>query len=115
MEGYEIRMTADFSKETSDRRKALLALRPRLHQLEVKYGLFKPARMWTTKNGVSKDFYDPEDLRLFLESLQTQYMDTITPTWPQELSTERQCALPRLSSPGKQAIMLQIFTTGGEI
>ncbi|KAJ1213434.1 hypothetical protein NDU88_001071 [Pleurodeles waltl] len=40
-----IRMTADFSKETSERRKAFLALRPRLRQLEIKFGLFEPARM----------------------------------------------------------------------
>ncbi|KAJ1124291.1 hypothetical protein NDU88_002752 [Pleurodeles waltl] len=34
--------------------------------------------MWITKNGVSRDFYDPDDLRLFLEGLQnqTQSMDT---------------------------------------
>ncbi|KAJ1118248.1 hypothetical protein NDU88_006443 [Pleurodeles waltl] len=62
VEGYEIRRKADFSKETNDRRKALLALRPQMRQLEVKYGLFEPARLWVTKSFVSKDFYDPEDL-----------------------------------------------------
>ncbi|KAJ1110633.1 hypothetical protein NDU88_007982 [Pleurodeles waltl] len=67
MDGLEIRLTADFSKETSECRRAFLALRPRLHQMEVKYGLFEPARMLITKNEVSKDFYDPEDLRVFLE------------------------------------------------
>ncbi|KAJ1197819.1 hypothetical protein NDU88_001667, partial [Pleurodeles waltl] len=72
-EGYEIRITADYSKETSDRRKVFLALRPRMCQLEVKYGLFKPARLWVTKN------YDPEDLQLFLDSLQPQSIDTTTP------------------------------------
>ncbi|KAJ1097667.1 hypothetical protein NDU88_002784 [Pleurodeles waltl] len=46
----QIRMTANFSKETSERRKAFLALRPRLRQLEIKFGLFEPARMWITKN-----------------------------------------------------------------
>ncbi|KAJ1135356.1 hypothetical protein NDU88_001796 [Pleurodeles waltl] len=45
MEGYEMPMTADFSKETSDRRKVFLALRPRLRQLELKYRLFEPARI----------------------------------------------------------------------
>ncbi|KAJ1136936.1 hypothetical protein NDU88_003350 [Pleurodeles waltl] len=53
---HDIRITADYSKETNERRKAFLALRPRLRQLEMKYGLFDPARMWVTKNGVSKDF-----------------------------------------------------------
>ncbi|KAJ1206644.1 hypothetical protein NDU88_002046 [Pleurodeles waltl] len=65
---HDIRITADYSKETNERRKAFLALRPRLRQLEMKYGLFDPARMWVTKNGVSKAFYNPEELRLFLDS-----------------------------------------------
>ncbi|KAJ1148909.1 hypothetical protein NDU88_001733 [Pleurodeles waltl] len=38
----------------------------------MKYGLFEPASMWITKNGVSKDFYDPEDLQMFLDGLQHQ-------------------------------------------
>ncbi|KAJ1211072.1 hypothetical protein NDU88_006434 [Pleurodeles waltl] len=81
---YEIRITADYSKDTNERRKAFLALRPRLRQLEIKYGLFDPARMWVTRNGVSKDFYNPEDLRLFLDSFQHQPMDSTTPTRPQD-------------------------------
>ncbi|KAJ1194319.1 hypothetical protein NDU88_003608 [Pleurodeles waltl] len=46
----EIRLSADFSKETVDRRRAFLSLRPRLRHLDVKFGLFEPARMWITKN-----------------------------------------------------------------
>ncbi|KAJ1171507.1 hypothetical protein NDU88_003368 [Pleurodeles waltl] len=57
-EGYKIRITADYSKETNEHRKAFKALRPRLHQLEVKYGLFEPARLWVTKNGVSKEYQE---------------------------------------------------------
>ncbi|KAJ1138287.1 hypothetical protein NDU88_004678 [Pleurodeles waltl] len=75
---HEIRITADYSKETNEPRKAFLALRPRLRQLEMKYGLFDPARMWVTKNGVSKDFYNPDELRLFLDSFQSQPMDSIS-------------------------------------
>ncbi|KAJ1164971.1 hypothetical protein NDU88_005401 [Pleurodeles waltl] len=37
--------------------------------LDVKFGLFEPARMWITKNGESRTFYDPEDLKTFLEGL----------------------------------------------
>ncbi|KAJ1141524.1 hypothetical protein NDU88_007854 [Pleurodeles waltl] len=74
MDQHDIRITADYSKETNDRRKAFLALRTRLHQLEIKYGLFDPARMWVTKNRVSKDFYNPEELQLFLDSFQPQSM-----------------------------------------
>ncbi|KAJ1137671.1 hypothetical protein NDU88_004069 [Pleurodeles waltl] len=72
---HEIRITADYSKETNERRKAFLALRPRLRKLEMKYGLFEPARMWITKNGVSKDLYNLDELRLFLDSFQSQPMD----------------------------------------
>ncbi|KAJ1129816.1 hypothetical protein NDU88_008181 [Pleurodeles waltl] len=73
---HNIPITADYSKETNERRKAFLALRPRLHQLEMKYGLFDPTRMWVTKNGPSKDFYIPEELRLFLDSFLSQSMDS---------------------------------------
>ncbi|KAJ1204842.1 hypothetical protein NDU88_000280 [Pleurodeles waltl] len=74
---HEIRITGDYSKETNKRRKAFLALRPLLRKLEMKYGLFDPARMWVSKNGVSKDFYDPDELRLFLDSFQSQPMDSL--------------------------------------
>ncbi|KAJ1084280.1 hypothetical protein NDU88_004432 [Pleurodeles waltl] len=80
LDDLEVRLMADFSKETSERRRAFLSLRPclRLHLLDVKYGLFEPARMWITKNGVSRDFCDPDDLQVFQEGLQnqTQSMDT---------------------------------------
>ncbi|KAJ1211503.1 hypothetical protein NDU88_006862 [Pleurodeles waltl] len=46
----------------------------------MKYGLFDPARMWVTKNGVSKDFYNPEELRLFLDSFQSQPKDSTNST-----------------------------------
>ncbi|KAJ1198763.1 hypothetical protein NDU88_002602 [Pleurodeles waltl] len=75
MDGHTIRILVDFSKETSERRKAFLAPRRQLRQMEVKYGLFDPARM---KNGASKDFYDLEDLRSFLDGL--SLMDTSTQT-----------------------------------
>ncbi|KAJ1150982.1 hypothetical protein NDU88_003769 [Pleurodeles waltl] len=42
--------------------------------------------MWVTKTGVSKDFYNPEDLRLFLDSFQHQPMDSATLTRPQDTS-----------------------------
>ncbi|KAJ1090052.1 hypothetical protein NDU88_003192 [Pleurodeles waltl] len=55
-DGYEVRITGDFSRETNERRKGFLALRPRMRQFEEKYGLFEPARLWITKNGVAKKF-----------------------------------------------------------
>ncbi|KAJ1187109.1 hypothetical protein NDU88_003888 [Pleurodeles waltl] len=98
MDGQEIRMSADFSKETSECRRAFLAFRPRLRQIKVKYGLFEPARMWITKNGVSEDFYDPEDLRSFLDSLMS--MDITTPTPPQDLPATTQNASFQSLAPG---------------
>ncbi|KAJ1120841.1 hypothetical protein NDU88_008990 [Pleurodeles waltl] len=68
----EIRFSADFSKETAERRKAFLSLRTRLRHLDMKFGLFEPARMWITKNRESQNFYDPEDLRAFLDGLHDQ-------------------------------------------
>ncbi|KAJ1187659.1 hypothetical protein NDU88_004433 [Pleurodeles waltl] len=88
MDKLEVRITADYSKDTTERRKAFLSLRPRLRQLEVKYGLFDPARMWITKNGVSRDFYNPEELRLFLDSLQTQTKQTAASNWSQDIMEE---------------------------
>ncbi|KAJ1156908.1 hypothetical protein NDU88_009625 [Pleurodeles waltl] len=82
----EIRLSADFSKETAERRKAFLSFRTQLRHLDVKFGLFKPARMWITKNGESLNFYDPEDLRTFLEGLhdQAQSMEMTAQT-PQDI------------------------------
>ncbi|KAJ1149513.1 hypothetical protein NDU88_002320 [Pleurodeles waltl] len=43
LEGHEIRVAADFSRLTNEKRKAFLALRPQLRNLDIKYGLFEPA------------------------------------------------------------------------
>ncbi|KAJ1204563.1 hypothetical protein NDU88_000009 [Pleurodeles waltl] len=83
---HDIRITADYSKDTNERRKAFLALRPGLRQLEMKYGLFDPARMWVTKNGVSSDFDNPEELKLFLDSFQHQPTDFISTSRPLDVS-----------------------------
>ncbi|KAJ1120344.1 hypothetical protein NDU88_008515 [Pleurodeles waltl] len=42
--------------------------------------------MWVTNNGVSKDFYNPEELRLSLDSFQHQPMDPTTSIRPQDAS-----------------------------
>ncbi|KAJ1180586.1 hypothetical protein NDU88_005807 [Pleurodeles waltl] len=49
VEGYDIRLTADYSKDTNDCRKAFLALWPHLRQLEMKYGLFNPGECVSPK------------------------------------------------------------------
>ncbi|KAJ1124201.1 hypothetical protein NDU88_002662 [Pleurodeles waltl] len=76
----EIWMSADFSKETAYRRKAFLSFRTQLRRLEVKIGLFEPARMWITKNGESRNVYDPEELRRFLEGLPVHGNDRPPPS-----------------------------------
>ncbi|KAJ1156902.1 hypothetical protein NDU88_009619 [Pleurodeles waltl] len=87
-------MMADFSKETSERRKAFLALRPLLRHLEIRFGLCKPAKMWITKNNVSKDFYDPTDLSLYLDSFSDRPMDTASRLPSQALITTAWKSLP---------------------
>ncbi|KAJ1180521.1 hypothetical protein NDU88_005742 [Pleurodeles waltl] len=98
MNNLQIWMTADFSKETSEHREAFLALRPRLRQLEIKFGLFEPARMWIIKNNVSKDLYDPTDLSLYLDSFSDRPMDTASRSQPQALITTTLNSLPKESA-----------------
>ncbi|KAJ1089087.1 hypothetical protein NDU88_002240 [Pleurodeles waltl] len=85
----EIRLSPDFSKETAERRKAFLSLHTRLRHLDVKFGLFEPARTWITKNGESLNFYDAEDHRAFLDGIhdqsQTMEMTIQTPLDIQDL------------------------------
>ncbi|KAJ1150434.1 hypothetical protein NDU88_003225 [Pleurodeles waltl] len=80
----EIRLSANFSRETAEQRSAFLSLRSRLCHLDVKFGLFEPAWMWITKNGESRTFYNPEDLRMFSEGLQdmSQTMETTPQSSP---------------------------------
>ncbi|KAJ1203493.1 hypothetical protein NDU88_007278 [Pleurodeles waltl] len=116
MGGLEIRLTADFSKETSESRRAFLTLRPSLPKLEVKYGLFELARIWITKNEVSKDIYDPEDLRSFLVGLQiqTQSMDIASPVRSQDLPWGTQGDDPRSLPSEKWDGSPQTPNLGGE-
>ncbi|KAJ1118121.1 hypothetical protein NDU88_006316 [Pleurodeles waltl] len=41
LEGHEIRVAVDFSRLTNKKRKAFLALRPQLRNLDIKFGLFR--------------------------------------------------------------------------
>ncbi|KAJ1105237.1 hypothetical protein NDU88_002645 [Pleurodeles waltl] len=74
--------------------------------------------MWITKNGESRNFYDPEDLQVFLEGLQnqTQSMDTATPIHPDML---RPLPDVTLSTPASEVVgrtdgPLWTPTLGGE-
>ncbi|KAJ1108402.1 hypothetical protein NDU88_005778 [Pleurodeles waltl] len=108
LDQHNIRITADYSKETNDRRKAFLALRPRLRQLEIKYGLFDPARMWVTKNRVSKDFYNPEELQLFPDSFQPQSMDSTSTSGSHDNGGDNEGNL----SPGQEKTDTALCDTG---
>ncbi|KAJ1209540.1 hypothetical protein NDU88_004914 [Pleurodeles waltl] len=106
MDQHDIPITADYSEETNDRRKAILALR--LRQLEIKYGLFDPARMWVTKNGVSKDFYNPKELQLFLDSFQPQSMDSTSTSDSHDNGGDNEGNLP----PGQEKTDTALCDTG---
>ncbi|KAJ1100673.1 hypothetical protein NDU88_005754 [Pleurodeles waltl] len=71
--------------------------------------------MWITKNGVSKDFYDSEDLRSFLDGLLP--MDTSIPIPPWNPPATGQNARPKASPQhGRgQTTTLQISIPGDEI
>ncbi|KAJ1191049.1 hypothetical protein NDU88_000366 [Pleurodeles waltl] len=64
LEGHVVRMAADFSRETNKKWKAFLALRPQLRKLDIKFGLFEPARMWITQDeGRQRICGSPTELR----------------------------------------------------
>ncbi|KAJ1083021.1 hypothetical protein NDU88_003182 [Pleurodeles waltl] len=46
LDGHEIRVAANFSRLTNEKRKAFLAFRPQLRKLDIKYGLLEPARIY---------------------------------------------------------------------
>ncbi|KAJ1216947.1 hypothetical protein NDU88_004545 [Pleurodeles waltl] len=48
LEGHEIRVAADFSRVTNEKRKAFLALRPQLRKVDIKFGIFESARRCLT-------------------------------------------------------------------
>ncbi|KAJ1155424.1 hypothetical protein NDU88_008154 [Pleurodeles waltl] len=98
-ERYKVRIATDFSKVTNNCRKAFLSMRPLLSQLDVKNSLFQSAQMWITKNGKSKDFYEPEDLRLFLDNLLAQVMDRTSLDWLLGQTTDPQGILPSHALP----------------
>ncbi|KAJ1143766.1 hypothetical protein NDU88_010071 [Pleurodeles waltl] len=73
-EDWELQSAPDFSRDTNDKQRECLALQPQLRQMNIKFGLFEPARMWITKDGKYKDFYDLQALRQFLDNLLQQPM-----------------------------------------
>ncbi|KAJ1208163.1 hypothetical protein NDU88_003549 [Pleurodeles waltl] len=52
LEGHEVWVAADLSRVTNEKQKAFLALRLQLRKLDIKFGLFEPARMWEEDNVV---------------------------------------------------------------
>ncbi|KAJ1120804.1 hypothetical protein NDU88_008953 [Pleurodeles waltl] len=75
LEGHKVRVAADFSRIMNEKRKAFLALRPQLRKLDIKFGLFEPARMRITYNDKLRDFIETMDLGSFLDDLTQCSMD----------------------------------------
>ncbi|KAJ1164813.1 hypothetical protein NDU88_005247 [Pleurodeles waltl] len=107
-EDRELRMAPDFSRDINEKQRAFLALRPQLLQLDIKFGLFKPAQMIITKDGKSKDFLDAEALRQSLDNLLPQPMDSssaaaLTKPGLQETSSQPQHHIVEQGSAGPQS------------
>ncbi|KAJ1090461.1 hypothetical protein NDU88_003593 [Pleurodeles waltl] len=96
-ESYEVRISVEFSKEPNKHRKGFLSLRPQLCQLEVKYGLFDPARIWITKDGKSRDFYEPKEHH-YLDKLSAQVMDTTPLAIHRKQTTDWQSVSPSFTT-----------------
>lgn len=73
-EGRNISFFPDFSKGTVERRRQMLALRPRLQHLQARYGLFAPACFWVTLHNQTRTFEDPQLLLQFVEEQEAMLM-----------------------------------------
>ncbi|KAJ1079976.1 hypothetical protein NDU88_000198 [Pleurodeles waltl] len=96
----EIRIAADFSRQTNEKRKSFLALRPQLHHLNIKFGLVKSTRMRIMIDGKSRDFFEPTDLCSFSDGLSTQPMDLESTDLPSTPSTLSDSTRPTDTDPG---------------
>ncbi|KAJ1167305.1 hypothetical protein NDU88_007697 [Pleurodeles waltl] len=92
----EIRLSADFSKETADQRRAFLSLR----HLDVKFGLFEPARMWITMNACSSSRAPNERDRKTLGDLHLHFPVLIDPPFRPQICTCPTHPTPRRREPG---------------
>lgn len=66
-EGRSISFFPDLCKTSVDKRRRFLAMRPRLQQLQARYGLLYPARLRVTFHNVTKTYDDPREVLQFLE------------------------------------------------
>ncbi|KAJ1174343.1 hypothetical protein NDU88_006165 [Pleurodeles waltl] len=69
--------------------------------------------MWITKNGIAKDFYDPEDLRAFLDGLSLAESSTLTPHRDM-MATDQSTSLHDLAPGGTGSEHLLSPAPGGE-
>ncbi|KAJ1205804.1 hypothetical protein NDU88_001230 [Pleurodeles waltl] len=93
----EIRITGDFSKEANECLRGFLALQTRMRQLEV-------CETMDHQQWISKNFYDQEDLQIYLDSLQSQSMDTMDSDRPLRPSCDNRdtsLPLPSQERPGR--------------
>lgn len=74
IDGHKVSFFPDLSKPTMDRRKKLLAYRPRLQQLQARFGLLYPAKLRVTLHNHTRTFEDPDLLAAFLDSKEAELM-----------------------------------------
>nr|XP_033818516.1 IgGFc-binding protein-like [Geotrypetes seraphini] len=79
-DGYSILFVPDLSKKTAQLRKQMLAYRPKLKELNAKYGMMYPARMRVTLNNNTKDFTEPSALADFIEEMSPSSIDAVNGT-----------------------------------
>lgn len=73
-ESHRISFFPDLAKPTVDRRKRLLEFRPRLQQLQARYGLMYPAKLRVTLHNQTRTFEDPDVLAAYLEAKEADQM-----------------------------------------
>ncbi|KAJ1166644.1 hypothetical protein NDU88_007043 [Pleurodeles waltl] len=69
----------NFPKEPATATENSYPYESQLCQMDIKYGLFEPTRMWGTKDSKSQVFFDPGGPTLFLDELSTLKMEVVPP------------------------------------
>ncbi|KAL6481144.1 hypothetical protein MHYP_G00092240 [Metynnis hypsauchen] len=68
-QGNRIHIYPDFSADVARRRAAFTAIKPKLREAGIEYGLLFPARLRINHNGVKHVFESPQQVTVFLQGL----------------------------------------------
>ncbi|KAL6481163.1 hypothetical protein MHYP_G00092430 [Metynnis hypsauchen] len=68
-QGNRIHIYPDFSADVARRRAAFTAVKPKLREASIEYGLLFPARLRINHNGVKHVFESPQQVTVFLQWL----------------------------------------------